>query len=88
MKDIACSAEEALSIAGTIGFPCFVIPWGLGNIPYSSFICYTHKEVVALWDLYMAEVKTPAFNKAHVLKAYGWLKDQPPTKSQILLSPE
>jgi peroxiredoxin family protein len=72
MKLIAHTASEAITIASGSsslgkGFPVYVIPWGMGNIPDTEFLCHQKSDVVTLWENYMANVKTPAFQRAHVI---------------------
>jgi hypothetical protein len=73
LLDIAYSKGEASDTAKRIGFPCLIIPWGIGNLILSDFVCHQESEVEALWNSHMDNIQTPSFCKVHVLKAYGWI---------------
>jgi hypothetical protein len=77
IEDIACTLGQACQISSSIGFPCLVIPWGLGNVPDNfpegEFICYEEAGVELIWEKYMrSQYITSKFLKVHVLKAHGW----------------
>ena len=52
----AQTEEEALQIASGksslgSGFPVYVIPWGMGNIPCQEFLCRQESDVARVWPM-------------------------------------